>query len=38
MKAMSTGKPATMKVYYEVHNWGSTWCDYLVTMSQIDFA
>lgn len=38
VRALSTGSPDTMKVYYDVHNWGSTWCDYWVIMSQIQFA
>lgn len=38
LRAMSTGSPEKMTVYFDVHNWGSTWCDYQVIMSQIQFA
>jgi hypothetical protein len=38
VRAMSTGSPETMRVSFEVHNWGTTWCDYWVIMSQIQFA
>lgn len=38
VRAMSTGSPDVMRVYFNVHNWGSTWCDYRVIMSQDHFA
>ena len=38
IKAMATGSPEKMKAYYDVHNWGTTWCDYWVIMAQTYFA
>jgi hypothetical protein len=35
VRYLTTGKPAELEVHFEVHNWGTAWCDYFVRMAAV---